>query len=330
MTAGTNHPETTSASFWIGARLRWASATSATMRASSVSAPTFSARMTSAPVPLTVAPMTRSPAAFSTGIGSPVTIDSSTLRALEHHPVHRHLLARPECAGGRRPGPPPAARPPLVPSGLHPPGGSAPAQQLLDGGAGPAARPQLQHLAQQDERDDDRGRLEVDRDLAPMRAKRRRKDAGASNGHHAVTNRPRSRPADEVNMLRRGSRDATASPARRTARPPTDTPASPAPAPARCARHGCDIEPAERAGPAACHPSRHDEQGHRERRGHPEAAGHVVIARGCRRWPCAARAPCRRSGSCPAVAHDLRMHRAHGGPRRVEVSSQHGLVTSAP
>ena len=46
---------------------------------SRVSEPTRSARMTSDPVPLTVAPVTRSPAPFSTGIGSPVIIDSSTL-----------------------------------------------------------------------------------------------------------------------------------------------------------------------------------------------------------------------------------------------------------
>jgi hypothetical protein len=46
MTTGTKYPATTSASFWIGARLRCASVTIATMRASSVSEPTFSARIT--------------------------------------------------------------------------------------------------------------------------------------------------------------------------------------------------------------------------------------------------------------------------------------------
>ncbi len=44
-----------------------------------LSTPTFSAVMTSAPVPLMVPPMTLAPAAFSTGIDSPVTIDSSTV-----------------------------------------------------------------------------------------------------------------------------------------------------------------------------------------------------------------------------------------------------------
>ncbi len=78
-TAITNQAETLSASFWIGARLRCASATIATMRASSVSEPTRSARITSEPVPLTVAPTTFEPCSFSTGIGSPETIDSSML-----------------------------------------------------------------------------------------------------------------------------------------------------------------------------------------------------------------------------------------------------------
>ena len=40
--------------------------------------PTFSARISRLPVPLTVAPISRSPAVFSTGMGSPVTMDSST------------------------------------------------------------------------------------------------------------------------------------------------------------------------------------------------------------------------------------------------------------
>jgi len=78
MTIGTKMPDTTSASFWMGARLLCASATMATIRASSVSAPTFSARMTSTPDPLMVAPTTLAPATLSTGMGSPVTIDSST------------------------------------------------------------------------------------------------------------------------------------------------------------------------------------------------------------------------------------------------------------
>src|SRR5450759_1245884 len=41
ITAGTKYPDTTSASFWIGARLRWDSATILTICDRTVSAPTF-------------------------------------------------------------------------------------------------------------------------------------------------------------------------------------------------------------------------------------------------------------------------------------------------
>ena len=62
----------------MGARLRCASLTICTICASMVSLPTRSARISSQPVPFTVAPITLSPARFSTGMDSPVTIDSST------------------------------------------------------------------------------------------------------------------------------------------------------------------------------------------------------------------------------------------------------------
>ena len=62
----------------MGARLRCASATRRTICARSVSAPTRSPRITKLPVPLSVPPMRRSPGPFSSGIGSPVSIDSST------------------------------------------------------------------------------------------------------------------------------------------------------------------------------------------------------------------------------------------------------------
>ena len=79
ITAGTNQPATTSARRWIGARERCASATICTIWASMVSLPTRSARMTKLPDWLTVPPMTGSPGSFSTGMGSPVSIDSSTV-----------------------------------------------------------------------------------------------------------------------------------------------------------------------------------------------------------------------------------------------------------
>ena len=78
MTAGTNQAATTSTRRWMGARLRCASATMCTIRDSMVSAPIFSAVITSVPVPLIVPPITLAADDFSTGIDSPVTIDSST------------------------------------------------------------------------------------------------------------------------------------------------------------------------------------------------------------------------------------------------------------
>ena len=78
ITAGTKMPETRSARRWIGARLRCASATSWTIRASMVSRPTFRASMTRPPDRFMVPPMTVSPTALVTGIDSPVTMDSST------------------------------------------------------------------------------------------------------------------------------------------------------------------------------------------------------------------------------------------------------------
>ena len=79
MTAGTNQPATWSAMRWIGARLRWAAATMWTICESRVSAPTFSARITKPPVWLSVPAVTFDPGTLATGIGSPVTIDSSTV-----------------------------------------------------------------------------------------------------------------------------------------------------------------------------------------------------------------------------------------------------------
>ena len=88
-----------------------------TICASSVSLPTRSARITKLPVPLTVPPVTRSPGPFSTGIGSPVIIDSSTaLRPSSDDAVDGHLLAGPDaqpvadCDLGRAARPPPARR----------------------------------------------------------------------------------------------------------------------------------------------------------------------------------------------------------------------------
>ena len=62
----------------IGARERCAWATICTICDSMVAAPTRSLRITSAPLVLSVAPITLSPTRLATGIGSPVSMDSST------------------------------------------------------------------------------------------------------------------------------------------------------------------------------------------------------------------------------------------------------------
>ncbi len=67
-----------SASRCPGALEFCASWTSFTICASAVSAPTFVARTRRVPTVFTVAPITSEPGAFSTGMDSPVTIDSST------------------------------------------------------------------------------------------------------------------------------------------------------------------------------------------------------------------------------------------------------------
>ena len=80
-TIGTNTAAISSTSRWIGAFEPWASSTSRTICASVVSRPTRVARSRSAPVEFSVPPVTSSPADLSTGIDSPVSIDSSTAEA---------------------------------------------------------------------------------------------------------------------------------------------------------------------------------------------------------------------------------------------------------
>ena len=154
----------------IGARERCACATSCTICDSTVSAPTLSARITSAPLPFSVAPMTLSPGPFSTGIGSPVSIDSSTLeRPSRTTPSTgtfspgrtRSRSPTCTCVSGMSSSVPSSRRRRAV-LGARP-------QQRLDRRRGPRARLELQQLPEQRQRDDDRGRLEVHADAAVRR-----------------------------------------------------------------------------------------------------------------------------------------------------------------
>ncbi len=81
MTTGTKTAEIRSARRWAAALPFWASSTSRAIRASRVSAPTRVASTTSRPPAFTVAPVTVSPTATSTGTDSPVSIEASTAEA---------------------------------------------------------------------------------------------------------------------------------------------------------------------------------------------------------------------------------------------------------
>jgi len=81
ITAGTNTAATLSARAWMGALLPWASWTSRIIWERTVSFPTWVALNIKRPSPLMVPPVTRSFSALSTGIGSPLSMDSSTAEA---------------------------------------------------------------------------------------------------------------------------------------------------------------------------------------------------------------------------------------------------------
>ena len=84
---------------------------------------------------------------------------------LDDDAVHRNLLAGTNAADIADPHLARAARPALRPRGRRAPS-PARAEQLPDGRARPAARPQLEHLPEQHERRDDDGRVEIGLDDA--------------------------------------------------------------------------------------------------------------------------------------------------------------------
>ena len=126
--------------------------------------------MTSEPVPLTVAPITVSPGCFSTGIDSPVTIDSSTeLMPSSNDAIDRHLLAGTHTQTIAR----------MNPIERHVFFGAVVAhdargfrrqvEQRAHRSAGATSSAKLQHLSEEDQRDDGGGRFEIDADLTAVR-----------------------------------------------------------------------------------------------------------------------------------------------------------------
>ena len=163
-TSGTNQAETRSASRCAGARLRCARATRSIIRAKAVSRPTRSARMTSAPAPLTAPAISFAPAAFGTGIDSPVINASSTALAPSTATPSAGIFSP-----GRTRNRSPTAMSSRATSRSTPSGIDSKrplrreSEKAADGVAGPLARHELQRLPDQHERGDDRSSLEIDR-----------------------------------------------------------------------------------------------------------------------------------------------------------------------
>ncbi len=229
ITAGTNQPATVSASRWIGARDRCASPTRRTIRASSVSLPTRSPRMMTLPVPFTVPPVTRLSGRLLDRdrlAGHHRLVDGAA--ALEHDAVDRDLLARPHAQPiadmdvrraarrsrrrRRRRGGPSSGR----------------ARAGPDRRARAAAGAQLQHLAEEHERDDHRRRLEVDGHLIAVAAERGREQPGRQRRDDAVAVGGADAERDQREHVQVAVDAPTPSRGRRTASRPTARPASPA------------------------------------------------------------------------------------------------------
>src|SRR5438128_906441 len=185
-TAGTKYEDTTSARRWMGARLRCASLTMRTICARSVSLPTRSVRTTQPPVPFTVPPVTGSPGNFSTGIGSPVTIDSSTALVPSSTTPStgtfspgRTRRRSPGCRRSRgKSSSLPSSRSRRAVFGARP---SRALMALLVW-----LRAQFENLSQQDERRNDRCGLEVHGHFPTMRAEGVRKETGHEGRDHTV------------------------------------------------------------------------------------------------------------------------------------------------
>ena len=169
-----------------------------------VSRPTFSARITKLPVVLSVPPITLAPGSLVTGIDSPVT-----MRLVERRAA---LDARTPSTGTFSPGRTRSRSPTAIASSAT--SSSLPSrdaarglrreiEQRADRARGLLARAQLQHLAEQHQHGDDRGRLEIDRDRAAMAAEARPGTCRARPSRPRCRARRRRCPcAISVNMLR--------------------------------------------------------------------------------------------------------------------------------
>src|ERR1039458_9585423 len=194
ITAGTKYDDTRSASRWIGARDLCASLTIFTICDNNVSEPTRSARIMNPPVPLTVPAVTFASLSFSTGMGSPLIIDSSTeLWPSSTVPSTgtfspgrtRSLSPTCTCSSGTSASPPlSSSRLAVVVTEVGRFRGKA--EQRTNRAAGLAASAELHHLSKKDKRNNPRCRLEVHIDLPSGSTKRSWKYLGNDGSEHAV------------------------------------------------------------------------------------------------------------------------------------------------
>ena len=229
--------------------------------ASTVSAPTRVARKVSVPVVLSVPPITRSPARFSTGRLSPVIMLSST--------PERPSVTTPSTATvspGRT-----RTRSPTRTSAIATSSSEAVTEharrpwrepdQAPDGIRGVAAGARLEEAAEQDQRDDRRGRVEVERQrLAVHAGPAARKNAGNSDRREAVAVGGRGPDDDQRVHVGRPMPERLSAHRRRRASRPRTGPAS----------RSSELEPRvgqERRQPRGDgHPREAQEERHREDR----------------------------------------------------------------
>ena len=276
-------------------------ATAATMRASSVSAPTFSARITKPPVPFTVAPTTRSPGCLWTGTDSPVTIDSSTSLAPDTTTPSTGMLSP-----GRTRRRSPTCTCASGTSSSAPSGADAPRGRRRQTAAtaewrrwyGRARATPAPVRAARASRSPPPLRSTAAR--APSRRGRRRGNTpGAITATTLVTYGHRHAESDQREHVQVPRHESTATPRTKNGQPAHRhtgvASASSIHGRARIGHHALD----GRRDHAA---HRDDQQRQCESRRDPEPARHVdefrVLALP-RPWPCPARAPCRRSDNRP-------------------------------
>ena len=188
MTAGTNQAATLSASRWMGARLRCASATIWTIWASMVSRPTFSARMTKAAGLVDrAADHLVARRSWRRASDSPVTRDSSTLLLPSTISPSTGTLSP-----GRTRSRSPATTTSKATSSIlavvaHAQRGlRREIEQCADGATRPLAGPEFQDLTEQDQHGDHGRRFEIYRHRSAHAAKRGREEAGRERRDDAV------------------------------------------------------------------------------------------------------------------------------------------------